>query len=1210
MIPERIEQLKDLHLDTDLATATLVAPDDPDWAAAAERLAQVLRDATGGAVPVADGSQVSLDGLGKGNLVVLGSCHTNPVLMALYRRQYAFVDDWYPGGDGYVLRTVHNPGNRGHNVLLVGASAPEGAAVAIDRLEELLSQRGPVLPHTNLSSSAAHQALLPSFDVDAFRGRTEAAFLGNAGRGPIEQGITLGLAHHLTGDGDCARMFRDVLFHYEDLVRDRYAGEWCFEHMLFIYAWTWRLFYVWDLIEESEAFTHAERLRLTNLLWGLTRYVAGLRYFAGEAPPKEIRQNHWTFAALSMSFSAEYFRTYYGIDAFGRELGICQRIFDGQADCYKPNDDGGGGGYCWLVPEHQMVYDLRRDDARFPKGGCLRQLADYALLITDNLGSTVNFGDCGSYGRRRAASPGICATLTKAAAFYGAGEYLWALEWMGGRPGLQGYYRDLPRREPRLATGICVAPLTGPLHGWVEGNAPGGANIPAERAFDKLALREGFGEEDLYLLLDGTSTFAHGHDDGNSIERLTWKGRMWLAETDYIWRRPRFHSMVVSICDGESREPPALTSLDWAEDLGPVAFTRTSLVAYNGTDWTRDLIWARGRFLLAVDSINLREEADYDLRCLWRVIGDAGLEGGALTVSQRGVYFRIAGAGDGTHIRLEAEGERVAGQDPYASYEYAGGPTRVLVQQHTRSGRTGEVVRYFNLLVAGTQDEVAGCRIWRVAANAVAARAGGATCLTGVAPQAVAIGPVRAEAGAFLLSGDTIALVNGTACEAGAVRLAADWPVHVCLRLSEGAGRIAAAREVRLEIGGLEGLTIDGEPAVGLAVLEPGDHELSFAPTVSEAVERAASAAAYEAPAPAPKVRVPAPAPAHLPAPAWEVRMEGAVSCLDGSGGTVAVGTRPGEITAVDANGQVLWRRDSGAEVRTVRVTDLVAGGVLAGGRDCALSLYDGRGEPVWRREFAESHHRPQCVNDVRVADLDGAGAPRVVVATDGWLVWALSAEGEEVWQRQIEHHAARSLVIGDVDGDGRREILVGTEYYNANLLEADGRIRWTVRAGPGFNALALVDVDGDGVRESVYGSLDGNVYVVDSRSGATRWTANLGDEVRFCVPVPGAEGTDLVAGSDSGNLCRLSPSGERLWRLDLDAPVTGLVAMDLRGEMRLAAATAAGRVVVMTPEGEMRAAAEQGAPVTALGAGGAAGEVRLIVGTASGAVRSIVVME
>ena len=1242
MTVERIEQLKDMHLSTDLGDAAVLAPEDSAWSGAAERLAALLGAATGATVPVQAGGNVagSLDQLRDRHLVVLGHCHVNPAIMALYRRQFAFVDEAYPGGDGYTLRTVHNPGNRGHNVVLVGASAPEGAAGAIDRLEEVLgrggaSSRGAVLPYTNRAVSECHAGLLPSFGPEEFARQTEQAFGGNAGRGPIERGVTLGLAHHLTGDADCARMFRDVLFYYEDQVHQQHGGEWCFEHMLFIYAWTWRLFYVWDLIEESDAFTDAERLRLTNLLWGLAHYVAGLSYFGGKVPAPGIRQNHWTFAALSMSFAVEYFRTYYGVEAFGRELEICRAIFDGQATCYKPNDDGGGGGYCWLVPDHQLIYDLRRDDTRFADGGHLRQLADYALLITDNLGSTVNFGDCGTYGRRRAASAGIASTLTRAAAFYDAGEYLWALDWMGGTPGLQGYCRDLPRNEPTQATGVCVAPLTQPLHDWAAANAPGGANIPAERAFDKLALREGFSEDDLYLLLDGTSTFAHGHDDGNSIERLTWKGRMWLAETDYIWRRPRFHSTVVSICDGESREPPALTALDWAADLGPAALTRTRLDGYNGVDWSRDLIWARGDFLLAVDSLHLREEADYDLRCLWRVIGDAGLAGQELTASQQGVYFRLAGAGDGDCVALQAEEPRVAGLDPYETYDYAGGPTSVLIQRHTRAGRPGEVVRYFNLMAAGSQDEVADCRLRRVAANAVVVRSAAATCLAGAGPEPVGIDAgegdaVMVEAGAFLVSGESLVAVAATRCDVGPVRLAADEPVEVCLQLSEGAGRITAAGETRLTLAGLEGLSIDGEAADGEVggpvVLRSGEHTVAFVPTVIDVVESACRALTYEPPEPAARAHLPGPMPAsgagfqsrQVPASRWETRVGGAVTALDVNDATIAAGTRSGEVVAMDPDGRVRWRAEAGTEsgaegaaengaaVRAVRTTSLVDGGVLAGGRDCALTLYDRAGEVVWQRPFGVSHGRPQCVNDVQVADLDGSGAPRVVVATDGWLVWALTASGEEVWQRQIEHHAAGSLAIADVDGDGHAEILVGTEYYNSNLLEADGRIRWTVRAGPGFNALGLVDVDGDGVLEAVYGSLDGSLYVVDSATGATRWTANLGDEVRFCVPLAGTDGLDLVAGSDSGNLCRLSPTGERRWRLDLDAPVTGLVDLGCPGgrssEARLAVATASGEAALVSAQGEVLAAAPQGAAVTAMKAGGAT----LLVGTASGAVRAI----
>ena len=638
-----IETLKDMFLTTDLREgAEIVAPVDPAWQPLIRQLQDMLRAHTGESLPVVSGEDASVSSLGERHWVVLGNAMTNPGLMALYRRKYAFVDDYYPGGDGCVIRTVHNPENRGHNVLLVGASTPEGGKAGLDRLEGVLQDSGKVLGYTNVAASETHDRLMPRTTPEAFREQMEAAYQGNALRGPIEQGVSLGLAHHFTHDPDCARMFRDVLFYYEDLVRNHHDGEWCFEHMLFIYAWTWRLFYIWDLIEESDAFTDEERLGMTNLLWGLTHYVAGLSYFARDEDPRlEIRQNHPTFAALSMSASAGYFKAYYGIEDFEKGLRFSQVIFDGQANCYKPNDDGGGGGYCWLVPNHQMIYDLKRDEFRFLEGGHLREIANYAIIICDNLGSPVGFGDVGAYGKRRSASSGVASTLCKAAWYCDDGSYLWALEWMGGGPEHDCFYKGLPRQIPEHMVGVAIAPFNPPLYDWVEANAPEGPNVPAEEAFDKLCLRDGFEEEDLYLLLDGTSTFAHGHEDGNSIERLTWKGRMWLAETDYIWKRPKHHSSVVSICDGQSGPMPSLVALKWAQDIGDRAFTRTAVPGCNGTDWTRDMMWVKGKYLLVADTLKLLQDGDYDLRCLWRTLGDVEVSDGDLLVEQDGVFFGI-----------------------------------------------------------------------------------------------------------------------------------------------------------------------------------------------------------------------------------------------------------------------------------------------------------------------------------------------------------------------------------------------------------------------------------------------------------------------------------------------------------------------------------------------------------------------------------------
>jgi len=1208
---QRFETLKKMHLTTDLREdAEIFAPEGDGWRPVALRLRDLIRETTGQDLPIHSEDAAAIDGLNARHWVLLGSAMNNPALMSLYRRRYAFADDFYPGGDGYVLRTVHNPENRGHNALIVGASRPEGAAAGLARLEKVFAESGPRLGYTNVARSETHAALVPDLTPEAFRRQMEQAFAGNAGRAPIERGIALGLAHHLTHNPDCARMFRDVLFYYEDLVHNRYAGKWCFEHMLFIYAWTWKLFYVWDLIEESDAFTDAERLRMTNLLWGLTHYVAGLRYFAGEEPPgPEIRQNHPTYASLSMSFSAGYFQTYYGIHDFAKELRFCRAIFDGQADCYKPNDDGGGSGYCWLVPDHLMLYDFRRDSARFLENGHLKQLADYAVQITDNLGSLVGFGDVGTYARRRNPGPLVMSTLCKAAWHHGDGAYLWAMEWMGGTTPAHGsYYKELPRRVPEHLTGISVAPFNPPLYEWAERHGLGGANVPLAEAFDKLALRGGFDEADEYLLLDGTSTYAHGHEDGNSIERLTWKGRMWLAETDYIWKRPRHHSSVVSICDGESVTMPSLVALKWAERFGSLAFTRTSVPAYNGVDWTRDLVWLQGRFILAMDTLALLKEADYDLRCLWRTLGDVRQQGEDLLVEQAGVFFRIRNADDAEKT-LETEESRVAGRDPYEAYEFADGPIRIFQQRKTLRGRPGAIERYLNLLVAGTREEVDAYRLTRLAEGTARVEGPDGALLFGAAEGGARLGDVAVTAAAFAVTETSLYLLNGTRLSAGSTSFESDAPVHLALFPAEGRGEIRLPRPARVTLRGLPGLRVGGDTAaVEGRELAAGSHAFTFdaAPLAAlrEAV-RAGDPYSHQRP---PKQDQFAPVEGVRLRTAWETALTGAVSCTDARDGQIAAGTAAGQVALMERDGRLHWTRDLGTEVRTVHLADLDGDrALLAGGRDCALTRFDGEGVEQWKRPFTLSHTRDQIVNAVRTADLTGDGRTEIVVATDGWLVWALTPAGEEIWQRQIEHHAAQTLVIADVEGDGRQEILVGTEYHTSNMLEADGRIRWTTRGGPCFTALALADLNGDGVRETFYGAMDGNVYALDSVSGKPLWTANLGDDVRHGIALAGGAPA-FVAGSESGNVALLRPDGRKEWRRDLGAPVTGLALLGAgdAAESFIAAGTAAGWIVLLNRAGESVGSHRLPAGVTALRSFELAEGPGLVVGTAGGCVTAL----
>jgi len=548
-------------------------------------------------------------------------------------------------------------------------------------------------------------------------------------------------------------------------------------------------------------------------------------------------------------------------------------------------------------------------------------------------------------------------------------------------------------------------------------------------------------------------------------------------------------------------------------------------------------------------------------------------------VEQQGVHFRIASAADADHSLLTEE-PRVPGQDPYAAYDYADGPVRIFQQRIARRGRPGEVEHYFNLMRAGAPEEVDAVRVERLAPGIARAQDSAGALIFGVAEEEIQLGPWRIAARAFALTSETITLLGAVRLQFGEVSFSSDAPVHLTASPGQGRGEIRVQTAARLCVRQVPGITIAGATgATGdLDIdLSPGAHPLAFAPAWIDPLQGIRPDGRTDGPPRRSRAALIIPMDEPGFRPVWEQSLDGPLRCLDtlGAAGNwgpaIAAGTDAGQVAVLDRDGRILSAASTGARVETVHLADLGDGtALLAGGRDCALTCFDPTATVRWKRVFDPSHHRDQIVNAVNAADLTGDGQPTILAATDGWLVWAFDPRGAELWQRQIEHHAARSLVVADVEGDGKQEILVGTEYYNANLLEADGRIRWRIRGGPGFTALALADLDGDDVLEAVYGSLDGRVYAVDALSGEIRWTADLGDEVRHAAILHDSGSTSVVAGSDSGNVTLLTADGRRRWRWDLDAPVTGLALVPGRDGPQIAAVTADGRLVRFSADGQV----------------------------------------
>jgi hypothetical protein len=1186
---------RDFHFETPLETLEgIVVPDGDAWKRCGEGLAGAVKEMVDRAPPV----HRLLPGapppdLPKGHRILVGTVHTNPLIARLYRRKHTLVDDFFPGPGGWVVQTVHNPGNVGFNVIIVGLSDPGMLPEVLEAFRFLVSSSDGVFGFVNRVKTQLEIPRLSVVEQKRWKRKARASFKANTGRDALERGIESGLTYALTGYAEYLEVFVFAIRHYHSLVRQS-GGEWEFEHMLFPYAWIWRLAWLWDMIEESSLLSDHDRLEIITVLKGLADYTSRLVYFRDPLLRQPaIRHNHPTFAALSMFFSGRYFRDQYGDDSYDAEMEAARLIIDGQRDSFKPDDDA--NGYCWLAPAHILHYDLAHDDFRWIEEGHLRRVCEYAELTTDNLNAPVGFGDVTRY-----YPPGWCHRqlrflLTAASAFYRNGAYRRLLSTIPPSTfditprhaelgnylvdSVGHYALDLDDGNPVLAPGCQVAPLTPdayrllgrevdseyhPFRPEGEPSEP----VPAGKAFDKCALRGGYGANDEYLILDGIAGFVHDHEDVGSILRLTWKARMWLTEGDYIRSLPKYHNSLVSVCDGEAGPIPKLASLEFLYERGETTFLQVRVGDYNGVHWRRNIIWKRGAWFLFVDAVDFLREADYVITLFWRLLGQVRASSQSTTSRQDGVLFRIT-HGDSSRkslVREPVREIRIHNGAFHRDYPHATDPTKVLRQEYrVCKGDAVEGVVFFNLMTCGRADEAGTCRLTGMGDGVARLSTKCDVDSWTIYGRGFETPGVDIRAEMALVCGDCIRILQCQALQMG--DCAAAFSEAVFLELDRKQGRaLVLARP---------GTRVSGNMLVPGGLLSSRETWLDLSP-------KAGATLANRWPGGVIGPR-PAPATADVSAPPEKVTRSGGhlliddVAILQEPAAAIAwsrsterlfilEGTR--RITAIDRSGQsselARFRRPITA-IHPYEHDGLES--VVVGGTGY-LGVADGSGAVRWQEAMPRSHYRIQNVNDIAVATLEEGAEPSILACTDGWLVHCFNLAGERRWVTQIHHHAAKSLVVGDVDGDGRREILVATEYHTSDLLESNGEIRWTIDGGPEFVALGFCDLDSDGILESIYGSESGTVYGVHSLTGKILWKSNLGDRAHVAAMVTIGNGNALFVGSVCGEVARLDATGRKVWRQNLGGEVIGLCVSHRRAGV--VAFTREGSVVRLDPDGRV----------------------------------------
>ena len=138
-------KLKDLHLVTQLVEAAepeicIVAPEP--YSAQGKAIQVVIKQITGVVVPLLTADSSLPVPCLKTNLILLGNRSTNRVISCLYDRGFTFLDLKYPGREGYVVRSLHNPFGDGHNVLFAGGSDLMGVKASTIALIGILKTAG------------------------------------------------------------------------------------------------------------------------------------------------------------------------------------------------------------------------------------------------------------------------------------------------------------------------------------------------------------------------------------------------------------------------------------------------------------------------------------------------------------------------------------------------------------------------------------------------------------------------------------------------------------------------------------------------------------------------------------------------------------------------------------------------------------------------------------------------------------------------------------------------------------------------------------------------------------------------------------------------------------------------------------------------------------------------------------------------------------
>ena len=674
-----VERVKRMYRDTVLANrdrlrCAIAVPNDSRYAELGQKVQARIRECVGQTAPIVkDPDPASLDKTQ--SWILLGNMTNSRLAYRLYVQRYIVADWNFPGAGGYVVRTVHDPWGVGSNVVLLGGSDLAGVARAVKRFVEMLQPAKTLIVPKLMEIEFSGKELLTAEQLARARAVQRREFVEKKALwyGATYRLIDFANLYYTTGIEDYARIFTELAQRWIKEYR-----RWAPERQITTpkYAMPW-LILAWDLVEESRAVPNGLRIDMTNLLYDYVRRMSRHGRVANWQEGQVRVTGH--YVCLSVLYGARYFKKYYAYLPMGEiDAGLAD-IATGMATLQNTPAVLSEDGYCHFHPDTITHYALAMDDLAFFRSGNARRWCEYSALCTTNRGRF--FG-------------GWTQALPVAAWLYREPWIAWVDRRTSGRPPTTPrvinwklvyspwrFSAPAEQTEPAHLLGVRSFPIDGIVYSNLTRNEEP-PSVPIQRAFRQIAFRASFDPSKQFLLLDGVNIGLHKRGDGNAVRSFEDKGTGFLVSGRWGATEMKFQSTLLVIRDGRGPDGfPALCSLDCIADGSRVGFAQSRYAGFNGIDWTRSVVWAKGRYFMFFDHARARDSADYALFCQWRTGGKAEMKRGTYTAKRQSTTLVIDNADEADGIVAPEDGN-------------------VHVARYSRMGtlRRGETYSFVNLL--------------------------------------------------------------------------------------------------------------------------------------------------------------------------------------------------------------------------------------------------------------------------------------------------------------------------------------------------------------------------------------------------------------------------------------------------------------------------------------------------------------------------------